>query len=94
MRNASRPDLKRLAHKLVLRINFTVVVPLRRIRPAGCDRRVVTDLLRKVSVSSSKVDVFEGFSLLKGKCPFETVPDITRTSIGLNGLAIRPIVLE
>ena len=50
MGNARRPDLERLAHELVLRVDLAIVPPGRRLGPARGDRRVVADLLGDVAV--------------------------------------------
>ena len=48
--DARRPDLKRLAHELVLRVDLAIVPPRRGLGPARGDRRVVADLLGDVAV--------------------------------------------
>ena len=99
--NARRPDLKRLAHELVLRVDLAIVPPGRRLGPARGDRRVVTDLLRNIAVLFVVPDVLERLALRSG-APGEVDQRQRQrarvrrrlTSMGLNGLAMRPIVDE
>lgn len=63
MRNACGANLKRLAHKLVLRVDLAVIVPQRRLCPARRDRRVVANLLGDVAVLLVDAGVFEGLAL-------------------------------
>ena len=94
--NTRRPNLKGLAKELVLSVDFSVVMPQRRLRPASGDWRVVADLLRDISVFAVQSNVFKGFALkrdIRAQFGVKTMPR-QRTSIGLNGLAIRPRVDE
>ena len=66
MRNTCRPDLERLPHELVLRVDLAVVPPHRGLCPARRDGRVVAHLLGDVAVLLVVPDVLKRLALKTG----------------------------
>ena len=69
-------------------------MPIRRFCPTSGDGWMMADLLRHVAILLVESDIFERLALNGNEYALMISAGRTRTSIGLNGLAIRPIVEE